>query len=132
MRTNRYLIIAAIAAAVTLGGTAKAEIFVAGPAYAGVNQHTGWVRCLLFNAGKNVVVISNREIYHGFKGLLVEAGNNCTSALQPGKSCDYYVRGSTGTFTCRVVTTDSTDRLSGTLQFDDANGEPLLSIPLSR
>jgi hypothetical protein len=128
-----HLSIAAVAALIALGGTAEAgETLTAGPAYCGAEQlaNGALVVCQLFNTGSATAVISSRQLFNSSRGSIAPVGNTCTSALAPLKSCEYYAKTGSGTYTCRAVITEGT--LAGTMEIYSSTDQLLVSVPMTK
>jgi hypothetical protein len=124
--------IAAIVALVALGGTAEADILMAGPGYGGPEQVNGKVVCWLFNAGSTNVTIPTRQIFHSRLGSATLAGDTCTVALAPLKTCSYYATAVAGTHTCRAITSGADENISGSIQIYTPADHPLLSLSMKK
>ena len=122
--------VAAVAALIALGGTAEADILSAGPGYGGPEQVNGKVVCWLFNAGSTNVTIPTRQIFHSRLGSATLAGDTCTVALAPQKTCSYYATAVAGTYTCRVVTSGTEENISGSMEIYTPADYPLVSLPM--
>jgi hypothetical protein len=131
MNMNWRLSIAAVAALIALGETAKAEILEAGPASAGAAQNNGTVTCKFFNAGSNAASIVSWEIWNAAGVRQQISDDTCGNPLAPQKFCQYVARAvyySLSTYTCRAVTSGVEENISGTMQTDQL----LLSIPVRK
>jgi hypothetical protein len=121
MIVNRLLSIAAAIALIALGGTARAAILTAGPAYGGPGLVNMRVDCRLFNTGTTEVTISSREIWSNSTPV-GQLRNTCAGALAPGKSCVFFLEiqgpttGDRTDYTCRAVTNGIDNNVSGTIQ----------------
>jgi hypothetical protein len=87
------------------------------------------VVCQLFNSGSTTAVLSSWQIFNSTRGSIALT-NSCTSAILPQRSCDYYAKTSSGTYTCRAVVTEG--NVSGTLSIYSATDQLLVSLPMTK
>lgn len=125
--------VAAIAALIALGGTARADILASGPGDAGPAQLSGVVVCRLFNAGTSAVTISAREIWSSFTGKVAVSHDECTGSLAAQKFCQYFATAaSRATYACRSVTGGADENIHGTMLIFSSTGQLLLSLPMEK
>ena len=130
---NWRLSVAAIAALITLDGTARADIFASGPGDGGPAQSGGTVVCRLFNAGGSAATVSSREIWSSFIGKVAPSHDECTGVLAAQKFCQYFLTpASRATFACRAVTSGLEENIRGTMLIYSTSGQLLLSLPMEK
>jgi hypothetical protein len=136
MVTKGRLSIAAVAALISIGGTAEAGVLTAGPAYISVGGSNGRVVCWLFNTGTTPVTVFSRRIFAYDSGntnsLLPVTSDACENPLGADRGCQFSA--STGPFvgayTCKAVVTGVEEDVSGTMQVMSPTGQVLLTVPL--
>jgi hypothetical protein len=134
MDMNWRVSIAAVAALIALGETAKAGIWEAGPGSAGPAQSNGTVTCLFFNAAVSTAAsIDSREIWNSAGGREVISGDSCGNPLPQQKFCQYVARTSDNfSYTCRAVISGVEENIRGTMNIYSETGQLLLSIEMKR
>lgn len=110
-------------AMLTIGGSARADIWSAGPAYPG-NPTGGSVTCRIFNAGVTSATINIREILSNASTTPIPlSSDTCTTAVPPSGYCAFAVSPSAVNnfaFSCRVTT--SADKISGAVEVRAPSG----------
>ncbi len=117
-----------VAAAVLLGmcitGNAT-EVMVGGPSLPGTAGQNGLVFCRIFNFGSARVRFTQNRIYNSHGDIARLFLNTCTG-LAPTKSCAYgaEVDGDFA-YSCRSLTDDTTDSLTGMIEIESSDGTVL-------
>ena len=110
-------------AMLTIGGSARAEIWSAGPAYPG-NPTNGSVTCRIFNAGLNAVTVVTREIFENGNTTPVGLSSDTCATAVPSLGYCAFVASAAGNFaySCRVITNGTDDNISGVIEVRAYNG----------
>jgi hypothetical protein len=110
-------------AMLTIGGSARADIWSAGPAYPG-NPTNGFVTCRIFNAGNVAANITTRSIFSNASTTPISlATDTCSSAVPPLGYCGFTIDYSAVqnlAFSCRITT--AATKISGAIEVRTTTG----------
>jgi hypothetical protein len=118
-------------AMLTIGGSARADVWSAGPAYPGFPA--GSVTCRIFNAGLTAVTVTTRQIFENASATPIAlSSDTCAAAVPPLGYCAFSaaVAGNFA-FSCRVITNGTDNNISGAIDVRATNGFPAI-LPLHK
>ena len=123
---------AVLVALVACGGSARADIYAAGPVYGG-NAAGGTITCRVLNAGVGTVNISLKQIITNTNAILVPTIDSCNVPLPSANYCDFrFSPGSNFAYTCRLVVSGTDPNLSGSIDVQTSGSAVLVNAPLQR
>ncbi|MCI0600108.1 MAG: hypothetical protein L0Y50_04800 [Beijerinckiaceae bacterium] len=119
------------AAMLALVGTAKAEIFSAGPAYPG-NPTGGSVTCRIFNAGLSPVSISFRQIWTNTGVAPALSTDTCNVAVPSTGYCAFTTPASGNlAYSCRINSSGTDNNITGVIEVRATSGAQV-TLPLHK
>jgi hypothetical protein len=131
MKSMKSMLTLTTIAMLTIGGSAKADIWSAGPAYPGTPA--GLVTCRIFNAGLAAVGVTSRQIFINTSATPVAlSSDTCAAAVPPQGYCAFsaVVTGNFA-FSCRVITNGNDNNISGAIDVRTSSGIPAI-LPLHK
>ena len=125
MRSMKSISTLTTIAMLIIGGSARADIWSAGPAYPG-NPTGGSVTCRIFNAGLAPVTVVTRQILDNASVTPVAlSSDTCTAAVPPLGYCAFAASPAAifnFAFSCRVVTNGIDNNISGAIEVRTSTG----------
>jgi hypothetical protein len=122
MKSMKSILTVTTIAMLTIGGSAKADIWSAGPTYPGVPA--GLATCRIFNAGFAFVSVTARQIFINTSATPVAlSSDTCAAAVPPQGYCAFSAA-VTGNFaySCRVITNGNDNNISGAIDVRTSSG----------
>ena len=131
MKSMKSILTLTTIAMLTIGGSARADIWSAGPAYPGFPA--GSVTCRVFNAGLAAVTVTTREIFLNTSATPVSLSSDTCAAAVPSQGYCAFSAVVTGNFayTCRVFTNGTDNNISGAIDVRTSSGIPAF-LPLHK
>ena len=131
MKSMKSILAMTTIAMLAIGGSARADIWSAGPAYPGTPA--GLVTCRIFNAGLNAVTVAVRQLFINTSAAPIAlSSDTCGPAVPPQGYCAFSAV-VTGNFaySCRVIANGIDNNISGAIDVRTSSGFPAI-LPLHK